>query len=261
MSKVDTLKTNVDQIQHDLRSAKSHKQDLEKQLKRLDTKIHYSPDAEELKTERESIVDSITEVSEKVDELHTQYGEAEKALRQAQVEMERERLESESTDYYFSVPDEDPIIACQMLSGAADRLQYQFCSSQGYYETLCGRIYGNQAGTDQAISWGTADDPNPEISQDDISELNRLQEQRDYIQKLRFACEREFRKHEAEIPSDSTFRPQLLRRSDQEVLRQIEQRREERFAAQQQQRREAQKAAGEFSRAVDMAVYQPGRAA
>ncbi len=261
MSEVDTLKQTVDQVETDLRHAKAHKQDLEKQIKRLDTKMHYSPDNDDLKVEREGLIDSVTEVAERIEDLHGQFERAHRELREAQIEMERERLESESTDYYFSVPDEDAVLACQMLSGIADRLQYQFCSSQGYYETLCGRIYGNQMGTDQAIAWGTADDPNPEISQDDINELERLQNQRDYIQKLRFAVEREFRKHEAEIPSDSTFRPQLLRRSDQEVLRQIEQRREQRFAEQQEQRRQAQQAAGEFSRAVDMSVYQPGRAA
>lgn len=256
-------KTKVDELSQSVRSMQSQKQDLEKQLKRVDTKLHYTPKDEDAKTERGAIVDSLTDTAEQLETLQQQLNEAQTALTQAQITQERERLASEATGYEheFSLPGDDPIIECQMWSAVADKLQYLFCSTQGYYEALCGRVYGNQAGTDQAIGYGTTDDPNPEIASSDINELERIQTQRDYIQKLRFAVEAKYNKAEAEIPADSTFRPTLLRRSDQEVLRQIEQRREERFARQQEERRAAQEESAGFSRRVDLSVYQPGAAA
>lgn len=255
------MKHEVDRLQSELRDARSKKKDMEKNLRRINTKMHYSGETEELTAERDAIVDALTDHDEHLAQLTEQYEQAEKDLHRAQVEMERERLANQATGYHFSVPDDDPIVGCQMLSAIADRLQYQFLSSQGYYEYLCGQIYGNRAGTDHEGMASPEDHPNPEIARTDLDRLEEIRAQREYLQTLRFAVEAEFNKMAENIPEDATYRPQLLRRSDHQVLDDIERRRERRFEQQREQREAAQATARDFTRSVDLNVYQPGKVA
>lgn len=255
------MKTEVDRLESELRDARSKKKEMEKNLRRIKTKIHYSGETEELVSEKDAIVDALTEHDEHVATLAEQYEQAEKDLNRAQVEMERERLSNEATGYHFSVPDDDPILGCQMLAAIADRLQYQFLSSQGYYEYLCGQIYGNRAGTDHEGQASPEDHPNPEIARTDVEQLENIRAQRDLQQTLRFAVERAFNEMAEKIPEDSNYRPQLLRRTDHQVLDDIEKRREQRFERQREQREAAQATARDFTRSVDLNVYVPGKAA
>ncbi len=254
------MKAEVDRLESELRDARSKKKDMEKNLRRINTKMHYSGETEELTAEKDAIVDALTEHDEHLAHLGEQYEQAEKDLHRAQVEMERERLASQATGYHFSVPDDDPIVGCQMLSAIADRLQYQFLSSQGYYEYLCGQIYGNRAGTDDGTN-GPEDHPNPEIARTDLDRLEEIRAQREYLQTLRFAVETAFNQMAEDIPEDAQYRPQLLRRTDHQVLEDIERRKEKKFEAQREQREAAQATARDFTRSVDLNVYKPGKAA
>lgn len=257
MNDTTDMKAHVDQLEDQVRDARATKREQEKELRRLDTKLHYSPNDEESQMKRDALVDTLTETDEQLGELSGQLQQAQQRLHRAQVAAERERLREQADGYHFDVPDDDPVLACEMLAAIADRLQYRFCSSQGYFEYLTGQLYGNPGGTDKAMQIGTDDDPNPEIGRDLIDKHSRLVAERDYIQTLRFAVEEEFKAKAENIPEDSTYKPQLLRRSDQEVFNAIEERRDRRFAEQREANQRTREAAKDFTRSVDMEVYRP----
>ena len=249
---------DIEQLQTALLARHKQLKEAKRDLRSAETKLKYSPDRQDLKDEVDLALDTIGELEVGIGELQEEIVEAERMQRIEAASKLREQAIEESDNLHFAVPDDDPILACQMLAAVAERLQYQYCSMQGYYESLIGKVYLARRFGEDGGHYGGTDDPAPEISRSDIDELDRIEKQRGHILSCRFAVERSFRKAEENIPADSSYRPVLLRKNDEQRAQELADMRERRWQQQREQQKAAKEVATSFHRDVDLTVYRPG---
>lgn len=251
-SKTETIRDFTQEI-HDLQNTARK---LKKQHKVLETKVRYRPESDELQAEIEAIVDAIAENDADIEAVLEEKQKHDTQLRKEQVKAERKRHLDEAKNYAFSVPNDDPLLACSMLAAIANQLQYEFVRMQGPYEGLSAKVYTRRAGEEDgpgAVA-GTHADPNYEINRSDLDKLDQMRERRDFIMTLRFAVKRDFEAARSELPEDVPFIPQLLRQTDEERFASIEERQRDRWLAQVEERKAAGEVARTFGR-QDLQVF------
>lgn len=254
---IDQLANELNEAKQHVRSDRANIKELQKVLAKANSKLKHQPDSSEYQAERDAAVEQIADAEYLLQEHIQEVQDIETRMTEQQIRHRRDELLEQAKHYSISVPMDNPIVACQMLSAIASNLQYQYCSSRDYYESLLARAHGGrQFGTETGGE--ISDAPVPEVGADLQDQIDDLRQRREYIQMLRFVAEREFKHAEAEIPADSNFQPKLLFRTDAEVYEMIDRRNEERMEQRRREREQAKEAIQSFDRRVEDSTYVPG---
>ena len=237
-----TEQTSTD-ITHQIHHAKKELNRLKQELRKLRTKREYIG-GDDIDADIDALVDAVVSQEQEVEQLREQYKQ-----------QESERLAEKAHGYEFTVPDNDPLLGCMMLAAVAQRLQYEFCRSQGPYESLTYRVYGpsrnpqnNDGPGGNGSGVGDHSDPNYELNATDVDKHEQMRERREYIQTLRMSVAQHFEAMKEELPEDAPFVPTLYRESDEQLVQKLEQKSAERYQQQQEERRQAAEQMKEFTR-------------